>query len=201
MDFYIPDELVNYISLFCGNRLEFRCLCQEYDHLICSRLNSLTITNEKGLIKNCGRLRTLTIKKKIDSRLLELFLSEGNIEDLFYSEFTGSVSIFQDIKKLNLRGCKGLTDFEFLSKVEELNLSNTNFTGSTFLLLSHHFFFFFLLSFQFGSSVCRFSFFLFFGFGTRLFLYFCHCRNVAITFKIAGIALCFRNPTLVMVIA
>src|SRR3990167_8846732 len=120
MDFYIPNELVNYISLFCGNRLEFRCLCQEYDHLIRSRLNSLTITNEKGFIKNCRRLRKLSIQNTIDPRLLELFLSEENIEDLSYAKFTGSVSIFKDIKKLDLRGCKRLTDFESLSKVEEL---------------------------------------------------------------------------------
>src|SRR3990167_929105 len=133
MDFYIPNELVHYISLFCENQLEFRCLYQEYDRLICSRLNSLTITNEKGLIKNCGRLRALTIKKKIDPRLLKSFLSEGKIENLSYTNFTGSVSIFKDIKKLSLRDCKGLTDFEFLSKVEELDLSYTNFTGSVFI--------------------------------------------------------------------
>src|SRR3990167_10851337 len=115
MDFYIPTELVNYISLFCENRLEFRCLCQEFDHLICAHLNSLTITNEKGLIKNCCRLRKLTIKNEIDPRLLESFLSTVQIEDLSCANFTGSVSIFQDIKKLSLRCCKGLTDFKFLS--------------------------------------------------------------------------------------
>src|SRR3990167_8362974 len=133
MNFYIPNELVNYISLFCGNPLEFRCLCQEFDHIIRSRLNSLTITNEKGLIKNCCRLRKLTIENEIDPRLLELFLSEGKIEDLSCAEFTGSVSIFKDIKKLSLQNCKGLTDFEFLSKVEELDLSDTNFTCSTLI--------------------------------------------------------------------
>src|SRR3990167_6283956 len=116
MDFYIPTDLVLYISLFCEHRLEFRCLCQEFDCLIRSRLNSLTITNEKGLIKNCCRLQKLTIKHNIDPRLLESFLSEGNIEYLFYSEFTGSLSIFNEIKKLNLQNCRGLTDFEFLSK-------------------------------------------------------------------------------------
>ena len=117
MDFYIPNELVNYISLFCGNRLEFRCLCQEFDQLICSRLNSLTITNEKGFIKNCCRLRKLSIQNTIDPHLLESFLSEGKIEYLSSANFTGSVSIFKDVKKLSLRYCKGLIDFEFLSKV------------------------------------------------------------------------------------
>ena len=38
--------------------------------------------------------------------------------------------IFKDVKKLSLRGCKGLTDFQFLSNIEKLDLSNTNFTGS-----------------------------------------------------------------------
>src|SRR3990167_4618036 len=133
MNFYIPNELVNYISFFCGNPLEFRCLCQEFDHIIRSRLNSLTITNEKGLIKNCCRLRKLTIENEIDPRLLELFLSEGKIEDLSFTKFTGSTSIFEKVKKLSLRGCKRLTDFESLSKVEELDLSDTNFTGSTLI--------------------------------------------------------------------
>src|SRR3990167_4201637 len=130
MDFYIPTELVNYISLFCENRLEFRCLCQEFDHFIRSRLKSVTVTNEKGFIKNCCRIRKLKIGYIGNTQLLKSFLSTVEELSLSNSNFTGSVSIFKDIKKLNLRGCQGLTDFEFLSKVEELGLSWTNFTGS-----------------------------------------------------------------------